>query len=116
MLMLETNLKHIETVEQYNELLESGKKFVAVCGRMGPMCIPVYDVMDNLQDKYPDIEFYDMVFDSYVGRETILKLPECRSFYGLPFTIYYKDGKVVSATGGIQNKKEIKEILDTEMN
>lgn len=115
MLMLETNLKHIESVEQYNELLKSGKKFTVVCGRMGPMCIPVYDVMENFQEKYSDIEFYDMLFDSHVARETILRLPECRSFYSLPFTVYYKDGSLVEATGGIQTKQEVKAILENKM-
>jgi thioredoxin 1 len=31
---------------------------------------------------------------------------------GLPFTVYFKNGKVVKATGSIQNEKEITDILD----
>jgi thioredoxin 1 len=30
------------------------------CGRMGPMCIPVYDVMENLSDKYKNVELQDI--------------------------------------------------------
>ena len=41
-------------------------------------------------------------------------LPECQGFMGLPFTVYYKNGKVVAATSGIQTKEQVKEILDRE--
>jgi thioredoxin 1 len=33
---------------------------------------------------------------------------------GLPFTVYYKNGKVVAATSSIQSKEQIQEILDRE--
>jgi thioredoxin 1 len=113
--MLDTNLKHIETKAQFDELLNSGGKFAVVCGRMGPMCIPVYDVMESLQSKYPDVRFFDMVFDSEVGEQTIRALPEVRSFNGLPFTVYFRDGKVVAATSSIQTRQQVKAILDAKL-
>lgn len=113
--MLQTNLKHITTTEQFNELLKSGKKAAIVCGRMGPMCIPVYDVMETLESKYPDISFFDMEFDSPTGESTIRKLPEVQSFRGLPFTVYIRDGKIAAATTSIQSRQQVKEILDSKM-
>jgi len=113
--MLHTNLNHVETVAQFNALLASGEKAAIVCGRMGPMCIPVYGVMEALGDKYPDVKFFDMEFDAPVGRETVRALPEVQGFYGLPFTVYLKDGKVAAATGGIQSKGQVKEILDQKL-
>lgn len=113
--MLQTQLKHVESTTQYQELLASQPKVAIVCGRMGPMCIPVYGIMEALRDKYPDVEFYDMEFDSQVGRETIRSLPETRGFNGLPFTVYYRDGKVAVATTSIQTKAQVKEILDRTM-
>ncbi|MBU1069434.1 thioredoxin family protein [Myxococcota bacterium] len=113
--MLHTKLNHIESTQQYQELLSSGKKIAVVCGRMGPMCIPVYDVMDSLKTKYPDVEFMDMEFDAPVAAETIRRLPETRSFQGLPFTVYFRDGKVAAATSSIQNKQQVKEILDAKL-
>ncbi len=113
--MLQTNLKHIESVAQFQELVSSGKKFAVVCGRMGPMCIPVYGAMESLEPKYPDVEFYDMEFDSPLGAKTIRSLPETRSFNGLPFTVYYNDGKVAAATTSIQSKGQIKAILDAKL-
>ncbi|MCA9552287.1 MAG: thioredoxin family protein [Myxococcales bacterium] len=110
--MLNTNLQHIESVEQYEQLIASGAKVAVVCGRMGPMCVPVYSVMDALKSNYPDVNFYDMDFDTAVAMQTIRRLPETNGFMGLPFTVYYKDGGVVAATSSIQNKKQVKEILD----
>ncbi len=42
----------------------------------------------------------------------IRDLPECAYFMGLPFTIYFKKGKVVEATTSIQDKKQITGIWD----
>ncbi|MGB7532520.1 MAG: hypothetical protein WA977_06025 [Halobacteriota archaeon] len=41
-------------------------------------------------------------------------MPKCASFMGLPFTVYFKNGKVVAATSSIQNKDQVLEILDME--
>lgn len=113
--MLQTNLKHIETVEQFAELVKSGEKIAIVCGRMGPMCIPVYSVMESLEPKHPDIRFRDMEFDSATGIATIRSLPEVQIFKGLPFTVYFRDGKVVAATSSIQNKQQVKEIIESKL-
>ena len=108
--MLQTNLEHIQDEEQLKELIENNEKVVVCCGRMGPMCIPVYDIFEVLQENYPDIQFRDMDFDIPVA--AIIKgLPECRKFWGLPFTIYYRNGKVVKATSSIQSAKQIKSIV-----
>lgn len=113
--MLDTNLKHLDSVEKYQEMLKSGQKAAVVCGRMGPMCIPVYGVMEALEAKYPDVHFYDMEFDSPTGMKTIRALPETRTFNGLPFTVYFRDGKVVAATSSIQTKQQVKAILDEKL-
>ena len=109
--MLQTNLEHIETEEQLKELIEKNEKVAVCCGRMGPMCIPVYDIFEIFQEKYPDIQFRDMDFDIPVAA-LIKGLPECRGFWGLPFTVYYRDSKVVKATSSIQSAKEVKNILN----
>jgi thioredoxin 1 len=108
--MLQTNLKHIETETELKELIENNEKAIVCCGRMGPMCIPVYDLFEVFQDKYPDIKFRDMDFDIPVAA-AIKSLPECRGFWSLPFTVYYRNGKVVKATSSIQSAKEVKDVL-----
>ncbi len=111
--MLFTNLDHVETEEQYNEILKNNENVMISCGRMGPMCVPVYGIMEELRDEYKHVKFYDMEFDIPDAR-VIRNLPECQGFAGLPFTVYYKNGKVVKATSSIQNYEQITEILDEQ--
>ncbi len=111
--MLHTNLKHIETEEEYKKVLSEYENVMICCGRMGPMCIPVYASMVELEVDYTDVAFFDMDFDIPVAM-VIRSLPECMGFMGLPFTVYYKNGKVVKATSSIQSKEQITEILEQE--
>jgi len=111
--MLNTNLKHIESEGQFKDIIESNENVMVCCGRMGPMCIPVYMNMEELEKEYPNVEFRDMEFD-IPDAHVIKTLPECRTFRGLPFTVYFKNGKVVKATASIQTKEEIKSVLDKE--
>ena len=109
--MLDTNLKHVESQEELKELLENNVNVMICCGRMGPMCIPVYGIMEELEEEYSHIQMRDMDFDIPVAF-FIRNLPECSFFMGLPFTVYFKDGKVVEATSSIQDNKQITGILD----
>lgn len=113
---LDTPLKHLETADQLKELISSKKNVMVCCGRMGPMCLPVYDVMDELETsgKYAHVEFRDMLFDSPESA-VIRQLPECANFRGLPFTVYWQNGKVVKATSSIQNKDQVTTILDAHL-
>ncbi len=111
--MLFTNLDHIESEEQYNKVLQENENVMICCGRMGPMCVPVYGIMEELRDEYKHVKFFDMEFDIPDAR-VIRNLPECQGFAGLPFTVYYKNGKVVKATSSIQNYEQITEILDEQ--
>ena len=109
--MLDTNLKHLESREEIEELLRNNANVMICCGRMGPMCIPVYEIMEELESKYPHVQMRDMDFD-IPAASFIRSLPECAFFMGLPFTVYFKNGKVVKATSSIQNEKQIKDVLD----
>lgn len=111
--MLNTNLNHIESDEAFQKVLKENDNVMICCGREGPMCLPVYDVMESLEDKYEHVAFRDMSFDGPASHN-IKGLPQVRSFTGLPFTVYFKKGQVVSATTSIQTKQQVKEILDRE--
>ena len=74
------------------------------------MCIPVYAAMEILGDRYPHVAFYDMPFD-HPEAHVIRNLPECKGFMGLPFTVYFKQGKVVKATTSIQSQDQVEAIL-----
>jgi thioredoxin 1 len=111
--MLNTNLKHLETEEEIREMLTHQENVVVCCGRIGPMCVPVYRILEELGREYTHVAFRDQEFD-IPAADVIRDLPECRSFMGLPFTVYFKNGRVVAATTSIQNKAQIRKILDAE--
>jgi thioredoxin 1 len=108
---LDTPLNHLESKAELDEMINNNEKVVVVCGRMGPMCVPVYGIMDLLKENYPNVKFKDMLFD-HPDAAAIRNLPEARNFRGLPFTIYYRNGKVVHATSSIQEAGNVKKILD----
>ena len=112
-MILHTNLKHIEGGEHYHKVLAENENVMICCGRMGPMCIPVYQSMIELENSYPDVVFLDFAFD-HPEANVIRGLPECQGFMGLPFTVYYRNGRVVAATSGIQTKDQVRDILDRE--
>ncbi len=111
--MLDTNLKHLETKEDVEKVLKENENVMICCGRMGPMCIPVYYAMEELENLYPHIAFRDQDFD-IPAADFIKGLPECVYFQGLPFTVYFRNGKAVAATTSIQSKDQVTEILDRE--
>ena len=109
--MLSTNLTHALSEKEHTELLNNNENVMICCGRMGPMCVPVYETMEELENDYDHVKFADMEFDS-PDATVIRNLPECRSFSGLPFVVYYKNGKVVQATSSIQSRDQITQIID----
>ena len=111
--MLYTNLKHIESAADHSTILKENENVMVICGRMGPMCIPVYEIAEELEEEYKHVKFYDLEFDNPESH-VIRNLPEVRGFMGIPFTIYYKNGKVVKATSSIQTREQVTAILDAE--
>ncbi|MCD4812315.1 thioredoxin family protein [bacterium] len=109
--MLNTKLEHLESIEVFEDLLKNNKNVMICCGRMGPMCIPVYRLMEKLEKQYTHIKMADMDFDISAA-DCIKNLPECNNFMGLPFTVYFENGKVVKATTSIQNEQQITGILN----
>ncbi len=112
MKLLQTTVHEIETASELETIIHDHKKVMVCCGRMGPMCLPVYDSMAKLEKERPDIQFYSMGFDT-PEVSPIRDAPLCRGFMGLPFTVYYKNGHMVKATTSIQTRVQIIAILDT---
>ncbi len=109
--MLRTNLTHVLSEQEHSKLLQENENVMICCGRMGPMCIPVYEVMEEIENDYKNVKFADMEFDT-PDAKVIRNLPDVRGFQGIPFVIYYKNGKVVKATSSIQSKDQVTAILD----
>ena len=64
MKVLQTGIQEIETRAELQKMMEENENVMVCCGRMGPMCIPVYDVMEELEDERPDVKFAVMAFDN----------------------------------------------------
>ena len=111
--MLYTNLKHIESAADHKKVISENENVMVICGRMGPMCIPVYGIAEELEEEYGHVKFFDMEFDNPESH-VIRNIPEVRGFMGIPFTIYYKNGTVAKATSSIQTKEQVKAILNAE--
>ena len=63
MKMLHTELQEIETAAELEKLIAENENVMVCCGRMGPMCIPVYGVMEELEEERTDVKFAVMAFD-----------------------------------------------------
>jgi thioredoxin 1 len=111
--MLYTNLNHIESAEEYARIISENENVMIICGRMGPICIPVYRIAEELEKRYSHVKIYDMEYDnpkSYFFHA----LPEARDLMEIPLTVYYKNGIAVKSTAGIQTKAQVEAILEKE--
>jgi thioredoxin 1 len=113
MKFLQTNLHEVETAAELEKMIEENENVMVCCGRMGPMCMPVYDVMEELEDEREDVKFAVMGFDNPEAA-IIRNAPETNGFMGLPFTMYYKNGEVAHATSSIQNMQQVTTVLDEQ--
>ncbi len=109
--MLMTGIQEIETISELEKIISENEDVMVCCGRMGPMCIPVYEVMEEMEEERPGIIYRSMAFDSPEAA-IIRNAPMCKGFMGLPFTVYYKNGEMVKATTSIQSREQIVSILD----
>lgn len=109
--LLQTSVQEITSASELQNLINENENVMVCCGRMGPMCIPVYEVMEELEEERSNVKFYSMAFDNPEAG-VIRNAPLCSGFMGLPFTVYYKNGEMVKATTSIQNREQITGILN----
>ncbi len=114
MKQLQTNLLEVETATELEKMINENENVMVCCGRMGPMCIPVYDIMEELEEEHPNVKFAVMGFDTPEAG-MIRNAPECRGFMGLPFTMYYKNGEVAQATTSIQNRDQVMTVISDKL-
>ncbi|WP_319266747.1 thioredoxin [uncultured Draconibacterium sp.] len=113
MKLLRTGLPEIESAAELEKVLAENENVMVCCGRMGPMCFPVYNIMERLEKERSNVKFMVMAFDNPEAAP-IRNAPECSGFMGLPFTMYYKNGKVAKATTSIQTHEQVTTILDEQ--
>lgn len=111
MKILQTAVYEIETAAELERIISENENVMVCCGRMGPMCIPVYEAMEELEEEHSDVKFCSMGFDSPESAP-IRNSQMCNGFRGLPFTVYYKNGEMVEATSSIQHREQITPIIN----
>jgi len=111
--MLYTNLNHIENIDEYRQIIGENENVVLICGRMGPLCVPVYRTMEELEEEFNHVRFFDMEYDNPASY-FFHAMPEVQNLTEIPFTVFYKGGQAVKATAGLQTKAQIKAILKKE--
>lgn len=111
--MLYTNLNHIENAEEFTRVIGENENVVVICGRMGPLCIPVYRLVEEMEGQYSHVKFYDMEYDN---PESFFfqALPEVQDLDEIPFIVFYKNGKAVKTAAGLQSRSQIAKNLDKE--
>ena len=45
---MNTKLQHLKTIKEVEETISNNEKLIIFAGRWGPMCIPVYRVIENI--------------------------------------------------------------------
>jgi len=57
--LLQTAVHEIETTQELEKIISENENVMVSCGRMGPMCIPVYDDMEELEEERSNIKHYE---------------------------------------------------------
>lgn len=108
--MLYTNLNHIERASDYQQVIAENGRVVIVCGRMGEFSIPVYRVLENLQEEYPEVKFFDMEYDNPES-SIVCELFADESEAKVPFLLFYENGELIYRTWGTKTREDLVAIL-----
>jgi thioredoxin 1 len=112
--MLYTNLKHIETATDYQQVIAENGQVVIVCGRMGEFSIPVYRILESLQGVYPQVKFFDMEFDNPEAKlvcDLVNDMPGAK----VPFLLFYRNGVMTYRTWGVKTNDELVQFIGEAM-
>jgi len=114
--MLGTNVTEIKSPAEFEEYVANNDSLVICAGRLGPMCIPVYIAMEQMEkeEKYKNVKLLTVDFDT-ASAIAIRTNEKCRRFMGLPFTAYYKSGKMVHATSSIQSRMQLEKNIEEQL-
>lgn len=112
--MLGTKTQEIKSKEELQKHVKDNDAVIICAGRLGPMCIPVYKAMEQMEQEgqFGNVKFLTVDFDSEAATP-VRDSEKCSDFRGLPFTAYYKNGEIVHATSSIQTKAQIEENIES---
>jgi len=109
--VLYTNLRHIESITEFQKVIGEIENVLIICGNMGVDSIQVYRISEKLEALYPKVKFFDMEFENPESK-FVCELFEHEKDNTVPYVVYYQNGEMVNRTSGIQTWEQMTEKLD----
>jgi thiol-disulfide isomerase/thioredoxin len=102
------DMQKIESVEQYKEVIQSGKHIMMFSADWCPDCRFIEPVLPEIVDNYQDYQFY------YVDRDKFIDLCAELNIFGIPSFVAYKDGKEIGRY--VNKERKTKEQIEEFIN
>lgn len=98
-------MKHLESVEQFEEMKKEGKYIFLFSAGWCPDCRIIEPLLPEIEEKYPEFTFI------YVDRDEFIDICAQNDIYGIPSFLAYNQGK---ETGRFVSKdRKTKEEIET---
>lgn len=98
-------IRHITTVQEYDELIKTGTVLVDFYASWCGPCQMLTPVLEEIAETYDDVTILKVNVDDHM---------ELASRYGIqsiPLLYLFKDGKLVDSRLGYQNKNQLLKFL-----
>ena len=99
-------MKHIESKEEFYELIKKEKVLVDFYAEWCGPCQMLSPVLEKLSKEYTDIEFVKVNTDNF------LELAEEYKIMSIPALKVFENGKVTKESVGLLSKQELIELLE----
>lgn len=110
--MLYTNLRHIENVGDFENIIREHEYVVIICGRMDPTSVRLFSDAEEFSLMYRRIKFVDMEFDS-PNIQVIIESLSNEKISRSPFAVFLKNGRVVNVIREFTGKEQFREVVNT---
>lgn len=108
--MLYTNLKHIESSSQLNDVIDKHNNVVMCYGRMNYDCIAVFNALEQLERENPNIQMFDVEYDN-PEFEAFKQSTHSLTMAELPYLILFQNGVVREVYAGKKDENQLRNII-----
>lgn len=99
-------MKHIESVEEFNEIIKHDKVLVDFYAEWCGPCQMLAPVLEKMSKEYEDIEFVKVNTDDF------FELAKEYKIMSIPALKVFEKGKITKEAVGLLSKSELLELLD----
>ncbi|MBM7704880.1 thioredoxin family protein [Metabacillus iocasae] len=101
-------MKKLETIEQYKEVIQSGKHIMMFSADWCPDCRVIEPILPEVMEEHAEYTFY------YVDRDKFIDLCIELDVFGIPSFIAYKDGEEIGRY--VNKERKTKEQINEFLN